>query len=196
MGVGGKGPVVQYWPLWKSWITTIRKSEIIFKIDIANAYNTIDCEACLAGVAKYCPELMRETKWCLNGTSKVFYGNEIIFNELIQFPDAESYFNNWLFDNDETLQSFKFESDKFILFIETLELVFKPQYPEAIFLFADFSQADKSDVKFVILDSLNDGIFETEINELSKSHKPDDWFLLGINVSIFACELLPILFKL
>ena len=37
----------------------------------------------------------------------------------------------------------------------TNELISEGQYPEAIFLFGVFSQADRWDVKFVIFDSFN-----------------------------------------
>ena len=52
--------------------------EVILKVDIANAYNTISRNACLRGVQKYCPDLLRWATWCLNGSSKVYNGTTTI----------------------------------------------------------------------------------------------------------------------
>ena len=79
VAVGGKGPVIQAAILTlKSWVQDLRSDEIILKVDIANAYNTISRDACLSGVAKFCPDLMRWARWCLNGSSKVFFGADVI----------------------------------------------------------------------------------------------------------------------
>ena len=79
IGVGGKGPVIQAAILAvKSWISTMAADDVLLKVDIANAYNTIDRSACLAGVAKFCPDALRWSKWCLDGTSHVFYDGESI----------------------------------------------------------------------------------------------------------------------
>ena len=78
IGVGGSGPVIQAAILTvKSWLASMSPDEVLLKIDIANAYNTIDREACLAGVAKFCPDALRWARWCLDGASRV-YDSEVI----------------------------------------------------------------------------------------------------------------------
>ena len=75
---GGAGPVIQAAVLTaKSWVNLMQADEILLKVDLSNAYNTISRQACLSGIAKYCPDLTRWATWCLNGTSKVFYGEHI-----------------------------------------------------------------------------------------------------------------------
>ena len=79
IGVGSKGPVIPSAILAvKSWIAEMADDEILLKIDIANAYNTIDRQACLAGVAKFCPDLLRWARWCLDGANHVYYDHEVI----------------------------------------------------------------------------------------------------------------------
>ena len=79
IGVGGKGPVIQAAiTAVKSWAAKLAPGEILLKVDIANAYNTISREACLEGVEKFCPDLLRWAKWCLNGSSHVYFGSHTI----------------------------------------------------------------------------------------------------------------------
>ena len=79
VGVGGKGPVIQAAVVTaKSWVNSLKDDEILLKVDLSNAYNTIARSACLRGIAQYCPDLSRWAAWCLCGTSKVFYGDHII----------------------------------------------------------------------------------------------------------------------
>ena len=60
IGVGGKGPVIQAAVLIvKSLVRTMRQGEIILKIDLANAYDTIDRGACMWGISRYYPDLAR-----------------------------------------------------------------------------------------------------------------------------------------
>ena len=56
IGVGGKGPVIQAAILCvKSWLQEMQPGELLLKVDIANAYNTIDRNACLEGVKNVLP---------------------------------------------------------------------------------------------------------------------------------------------
>ena len=60
VGVGGKGPRIQAAILCvKSWLGVMAADEMLLKVDIANAYNSISREACLAGVRKHCPDIGR-----------------------------------------------------------------------------------------------------------------------------------------
>ena len=79
VGVGGKGPVIQAAILCvKYWLGEMAADELLLKVDIANAYNRISREACLAGVKKYCPDIGRWAHWCLNGTSRIYYDKYVI----------------------------------------------------------------------------------------------------------------------
>ena len=79
IAVGGKGPVIQAAILCvKSWLTQLGEEEILLKVDIANAYNTISRRACLEGVKKHCPDLARWAHWCLSGGSRVYYNTHVI----------------------------------------------------------------------------------------------------------------------
>ena len=79
IGVSGKGPVIQAAILCvKSWVREMHPDELLLKVDISNAYNSINRNACLEGVKKHCPELMRWARWCLDGCSRVYYGTTVI----------------------------------------------------------------------------------------------------------------------
>ena len=79
IGVGGKGPVIQAAILCvKSWLSDLSEDELLLKVDISNAYNTISRAACMEGVKKYCPDLARWTRWCLNGSSRVYHNTHVI----------------------------------------------------------------------------------------------------------------------
>ena len=52
--------------------------EMLLKVDISNAYNTISRAACMEGVKKYCPDVARWAHWCLNGSSRVDYNTHVI----------------------------------------------------------------------------------------------------------------------
>ena len=79
IGVGGKGPVIQAAILCvKSWLAEMQPGELLLKVDISNAYNSISRTACLEGVKKYCPDLVRWARWCLDGCSRVYYSGTII----------------------------------------------------------------------------------------------------------------------
>ena len=78
MGAGSKGPIISAMLTVKAWIAEMAVDEMLLKIDIANAYNTIDRQACLAGVAKSCPDLLRWSRWCLDEANHVNYDNEVI----------------------------------------------------------------------------------------------------------------------
>ena len=74
IGVGRAGPVIlAAVQTVKSWVRTLQPGEIILKVDISNAYNSIDRAACLRGVSRYCPDLLRWSHWCLNGNSDVYF---------------------------------------------------------------------------------------------------------------------------
>ena len=74
IGVGRAGPVIPASvQTIKSWVRSLSPGEIILKLDISNAYNSIDRGACLRGVQKHCPDILRWAHWCLNGTSSVFW---------------------------------------------------------------------------------------------------------------------------
>ena len=79
IGVGGKGPVIQAAILCvKSWLKDMAGDELLLKVDISNAYNTISRNACMAGVKKHCPDIARWAHWCLNGSSRVYYNSTVI----------------------------------------------------------------------------------------------------------------------
>ena len=73
-GVGRAGPVISAAvQTIKSWVLSLAPGEMLLKLDICNACNSIDRAACLCGVRKYCPDILRWAHWCLNGTSTVVW---------------------------------------------------------------------------------------------------------------------------
>ena len=78
-GVGGKSPAIQAAILCvKSCLGEMAADELLLEVDIANAYNSISREACLAGVKKYCPHIGRWAHWCLIGTSRIYYDKYVV----------------------------------------------------------------------------------------------------------------------
>ena len=74
LGVGKAGAVIPAAvQTVKSWIRSLTPGEALLIVDISNAYNSIDRAACLRGVEKYCPDLLRWAHWCLNGASNVIW---------------------------------------------------------------------------------------------------------------------------
>ena len=79
VGVGGKGPWIQAAVLtMRGWSERLRENDIILKVDLSNAYNTINRSACLTEVSERCPELLAWANWCLGGPSEVYLGREVI----------------------------------------------------------------------------------------------------------------------
>ena len=69
-------PVLSSWQQCKHrGLCTLQPEEIIHKIDISNAYNSIDRSVCLRGVVRHCADLLRWAHWYLNDTSDVFWNN-------------------------------------------------------------------------------------------------------------------------
>ena len=74
IGVGRKGPVIlAAVQTVRSWVRALQPGKVILEIVIKNACNSIERTACMRGVAKYCPNLLRWAYWCLNGTSGVYW---------------------------------------------------------------------------------------------------------------------------
>jgi hypothetical protein len=79
IGVGGRGPCMQASVVAvRSWIRGLRPGEGVLKVDIRNAYNSIDREACLRGVQRHCPKLLRWAVWSLTGPSILHMGEHIV----------------------------------------------------------------------------------------------------------------------
>ena len=79
ISVGGKGHIIQAAILCvKSWLERLGQDEMILKVDVANAYNTISREACPAGVKQFCPDILRWAHWCLDGGSRVYHADQVI----------------------------------------------------------------------------------------------------------------------
>ena len=53
----------------------------MLKVDIKNAYNSIVREACLRGVQRYCPQLLRWAVWSLTGPSILYMGEHILLSQ-------------------------------------------------------------------------------------------------------------------
>ena len=62
----------------RSWAESLSPNEVIVKLDLKNAYNRIDRNACLEGVQQKCPEILAWSNWCLGGPSDVVLGNHVI----------------------------------------------------------------------------------------------------------------------
>ena len=79
IGFGGRGPWLQASVVAvRSWIRGLRPGEGMLKVDIKNAYNSIDREACLRGVQHHCPQLLRWSVWSLTGPSILYLGEHIL----------------------------------------------------------------------------------------------------------------------
>ena len=79
VGVGGAGPWIQAAVLtMRSWADELREDELILKIDLSNAYNSVDRTSCLMEVRERCPELLHWANWCLAGSSDVYFGHQVI----------------------------------------------------------------------------------------------------------------------
>ena len=79
VGVGGAGPWIQAAVLtMRSWADELREDELILKIDLSNAYNSVDRTSCLMEVRERCPALLHWANWCLAGSSDVYFGHQVI----------------------------------------------------------------------------------------------------------------------
>ena len=79
IGVGGRGPWMQASVVAvRSWIRSLSAGEGVLKVDIRNAYNSIHREACLRGVQRHCPRILRWAVWSLTGPSILHMGDRIV----------------------------------------------------------------------------------------------------------------------
>jgi hypothetical protein len=62
----------------RSWVEALRDEEIVVKVDLSNAYNSIDRTTCLREVRDRCPELAHWASWCLAGPSEIYFGQEVL----------------------------------------------------------------------------------------------------------------------
>ena len=87
--VGGAGPWIQAAvQTMRRWTDDLHGDEVIVKIDLANAYNSINRVSCLSELRDRCPELLPWAKWCLSGPSDVFFGHIIECQTGVQQGDS------------------------------------------------------------------------------------------------------------
>ena len=81
VGVGGSGPWAQTTTASvRSWVTDMLHGNpnVLVKVDLKNAFNSIRRRFCVAGVQKYAPGLATWSHWCLSQTSLVFWQGAVV----------------------------------------------------------------------------------------------------------------------